>query len=191
MSVEFLKKSEDECLTDLEIRSLITNLSQSQADLFKLSQIAKKHIWGCQMEADDLLQDAITSVLSGDRKFPRNVNPIAFFAQTMKSIAFNERRKTFDTITTIDNELDNDPVNNIAANNIDLEIEVSASQEIKRIYDLFENDDDVATFLIEKDEGKSPDEICKSLGWNRTKYDSVQKRLRRSLNKHFPNGRET
>ena len=39
-------------------------------------------------------------------------------------------------------------------------------------------------------DGLSPDEVC-DMGWGRTKYNSVQKRLRRGLNQRFPNGRES
>lgn len=176
MSGEFLKKSEDTHLTDLEIRNLITNLSP--ADNLRLNQIAKRYIWGCHMEAEDLLQEAIVAILSGNRKFPRDVKLISFFANTMKSIAYNERQKIPETVTTNDDEADNDPINNIAADNIDFYIEAAANQELKNIYDLFENDDEIASLLMEREEGKTPDEICNTLGWNRTQYNSVQKRLR-------------
>ena len=189
MSGEFLNESEDKYLTDFEIRTLITNLSE--ANFFRLNQIAKRYILGCQMEPDDLLQEAIFSILSGNRKYPRNVPLISFFANTMKSIAYNERRKISEIITTINDDSDNDYINNIAANDNAFDIEAAANQEIKNIYDLFINDEDITMLLMAKYEELSPDETCKTLDWNRTQYDSVTRRLRRALNKYFPNGRKT
>lgn len=193
MSSELLKKQENEYLTDLEIKNLIKDLSN--ADIIRLSQIAERNIWGCQMEADDLLQEVIVSILSGDRKFPRNVKPIAFFAQTMKSISSNKRdklkRQKISTIMTeINDEEANNIINNIPENSVSYDAEIAATQQIEEIYELFKDDEDVTILLMARYDELSAVEICETTGWNRTQYETVNKRLRRGLNKRFPNGRE-
>lgn len=182
-------ESEDEYLTDLEIKSLIQGLSP--ANILRLGQIARKYVYRSLMDADEILSEAIVVTASGQRKVPRNVSLIAFLAETMRSIASNEVRKIRKKITPIDDDPENDPILNIADKNIHIEYEVAANQEIEHIYELFKNDEDVTFLLMAKYDGLSPDEICEMGNWDRTKYNSVQKRLRRGLNQRFPNGRET
>lgn len=180
---------EDKHLTDLEVKILIQGLSS--AKILKLGQIAKKYEYRSLMGADEILSEAIVVTASGQRKVPRNVPFVAFLAETMKSITSNEARKIRKKATPIDDDPENDPILNIADKNIDIEYEVVANQEIENIYELFKKDEDVTLLLMAKYDGLDPDEICEMENWNRTKYNSVQKRLRRGLNKHFPNGRET
>jgi hypothetical protein len=70
------------------------------------------------------------------------------------------------------------------------EEKATAYQELNAILELFKDDEDITSYLMGLYDGLTPDEICEIWGWDRTKYGSVQKRLRRSLNKHYPNGRE-
>ena len=182
-------ESEDEYLTNLEIKSLIQGLSS--ANILRLGQIARKYVYRSLMDADEILSEAIVVTASGQRKVPRNVSLIAFLAETMRSIASNEVRKIRKKLTPIDDDPENDPILNIADKNIHIEYEVAANQEIEHIYELFKNDEDVTFLLMAKYDGLSPDEICEMGNWDRTKYNSVQKRLRRGLNQRFPNGRET
>jgi len=189
MLVELSTELEDEYLTDLEIKRLLQGLSSS--DILRLGQIARKYVFRCLMDADELLNESIVVTASGQRKVPRNVSLLAFLAETMRSIASNEVRKIRKKITPIDDDPENDPILNIADKNIHIEYEVAANQEIEHIYELFKNDEDVTFLLMAKYDGLSPDEICEMENWDRTKYNSVQKRLRRGLNQRFPNGRET
>jgi DNA-directed RNA polymerase specialized sigma24 family protein len=172
-------------LTDLEIKSLIQGLTL--ADILRLGQIAKKYARRCLMDADELLNAAIVVIASGTRKFPRNVPLLAVMAETMKSIAYNEKRKANRKFSPIDD----DPILNIVDENIHIENEISDNQELNDIYKLFENDGDVTLLLMAKYDGLNPDEICEMENWDRKKYNSVLKRLRRGLNQRFPNGRET
>lgn len=189
MLVELSTDLKDAYLTDLEIKSLIQGLSS--ADILRLGQIAKKYSRRCLMDADELLNAAIVVIASGTRKFPRNVPLLAVMAETMKSIAYNEKRKVNRKFSPIDDDPENDPILNIVDENIHIENEISDNQELDSIYKLFENDGDVTLLLMAKYDGLNPDEICEMENWDRKKYNSVQKRLRRGLNQRFPNGRET
>jgi hypothetical protein len=42
-----------------------------------------------------------------------------------------------------------------------------------------------------KYDGLTREEICEMGNWDLTKYNSIQKRLRRGLNQHISNGRGT
>ncbi|MDO9103671.1 MAG: sigma-70 family RNA polymerase sigma factor [Methylovulum sp.] len=179
MAVELHTETEDEYFTIQEINQLLQNLSE--ADIFRLKEIAGRYIRHSLMEADDLFHDAIVAIASGDRTFKREVPLIAFFAGTMKSLASNEKRKRQKFIAIGDESADE---------NIDIEKNAIADQELEEIYKLFEKDTDVETLLIHKLDELTPSEICEKENWDKTKYNAVNKRLRRALNKRFPNGRE-
>ena len=187
MPVELHTEIEDEYFTTQEINQLLKNLSN--ADIYRLREIAGHYARLSLIEADDLVNDAILAIASGDRKFKREVPLIAFFAGIMKSLAYNEKRKQQKFIS-IDYESDNNPILNKADESIDIEKNIIEDQELKEIYDLFENDDDVTLLLMARFEGKTPNECCEIADWDITKYYTVSKRLRRALKNRFTNGRE-
>lgn len=191
MHVELHTETEDGYLTVPEIKCLIQQLSE--AEILKLGQIAKIYSRKTKglIDADELLNEAIIVIASGTRKFSRQVPLLGFFAGTMKSIVFNEKRKANRKFVPLDDDPENDPILNQVDKNINIENEAIADQELTNIYELVKNDDDVTLLIMAKCDGLGPDEVCEIEGWNRTKYNSVQKRLRRALNKRFPNGRET
>lgn len=192
MHVELSKETEDEFFTISEIERLIKGLSN--ADILRLGGISKRYARNSILDADDILNESIVIIASGSRKFPRNIALLAFLAGTMRSIASNNRRKSNKFISTIndqDNENYNDFILNIPDKNVNIESEESACQELQYVYELFKDDEDVTCLLLGKCEGLKPDEVCSTWEWDRTKYDTVQKRLRRGLNQHFPNGRIT
>ena len=123
MLVELSTEPEEEYLTNLEITRLIQGLPP--ADILRLGQIAKKYVYRSLMDADEILSEAIVVTASGLRKVPRNVSLLAFLAETMRSVVSNEVRKIRKKITPIDDDPENDPVLNIAVDNIHIEYEVS------------------------------------------------------------------
>ncbi len=181
MHVEFVEET-DEFRSPPDINNAIKNLSK--ADTYRLHSIAKQYSFHCSMDVDEILNEAIFKALSEKRKCPVDISLIAFISQTMRSIAFNERRKN-EKFESIDN-----PTPSLQDKSSSPEEKVTTVQELNKILELFKNDDDITSYLIGIYEGLTPTEICELWEWDRTKYGSVQKRLRRSLNKHYPNGRE-
>jgi RNA polymerase sigma factor (sigma-70 family) len=181
MHVEFVEEA-DEFWSPLDITNAIKNLSE--VDICRLHSIAKQYSYHCSMDVDEILNEAIFRALSGKRKYPINVSLIAFISQTMRSIAFNERRKN-EKHESID-----DSTTSLQDKSVSPEEKATAYQELNAILELFKDDEDITSYLMGLYDGLTPDEICEIWGWDRTKYGSVQKRLRRSLNKHYPNGRE-
>jgi len=181
MHVGFTEET-DEFLSPLDIKSTINTLSE--ADLLRLNSIAQQYSSYCSMDSDEILNEAILKALIGSRKCPINVSFIAFIYQTMRSIAFNEKRKN-EKFEPIDNTTS--PLQGKSALPED---KTSAHQELESILNLFENDDDITLYLMGIYDGCTPNEICELGDWNKTKYSSIQRKLRRSLNKHYPNGRE-
>jgi len=181
MHVEFVEEA-DEFWSPSDINSAIKDLSE--ADICRLNSIAKQYSYHCSMNVDDILNESIFRALSEKRKCPINVSLIAFISQTMRSIAFNERRKN-EKYNPID-----DSTAPLQDKSVSPEAKTAVHQELNAILELFTNDNDITFYLMGLYDGLTPDEICELGEWDRKKYSSVQRRLRRSLNKHYPNGRE-
>ena len=78
--------------TPEEIEQAIKTLSK--ADLTRLNQIAQVRARGnLKQDAEDLLMEALTRILAGGRKWPRNVALVPFFSEVMRSIASDWRRQ--------------------------------------------------------------------------------------------------
>ncbi len=191
MAVEFATESEDEHLSPLEIRIALHELSD--ADILRLGKIASQYANGCQLETDELLNEAIAASLSGNRQCPRTVPLIIFLRQAMRSIASNQRRKirTEHRAEPMDNDPANDPVLSVSDGKPSPADRAVAEQEVQTIFALFDHDEDVTMLLMGIYDSYNPDEICETAGWDRKTYDTVRKRLRRGLNKHFPEGRQS
>jgi DNA-directed RNA polymerase specialized sigma24 family protein len=184
-----IESKEDEYLTEQEIKERIQCFTS--ADILRLGQIAKKYVPRSLMDADEILNETIVVTASGQRKVPRNVPFLAFLAATMKSIVSNEVRKISKKVRSKDDDPENDIILNLADLNVHIESEIAAKQEVDHIYELFIDDDEVTVLLMAKYDGLTREEICEMGNWDLTKYNSIQKRLRRGLNQHISNGRGT
>lgn len=189
MHVESVSEQEDENLSPSEIKAAIKTFSNG--DRLRLNKIARWYAYGCRMASDDLLSEATVAALTGNRQCPRAVSLIAFFAGAMKSIAYNEKRKAGNECRAvpIDDNPDNDPVLLLPDGGLSPEQEAMAKSEANSVFELFKSDDDVTMLLMGLYDDYDPDEICDINNWDRTTYNTIRKRLRRGLDKHFPEGR--
>lgn len=191
MHVELAAEPENEHLSISEIQSELRKLTGT--NLLRLGKIGGRYAKRCPMDADDLLNEAIIGSLSGVRRCPRNVGLTAFLAQTMRSIAFNEKRKARQAHLQepVDNDAANDPLLSLPDEGPTILEIVEAKIELQALVALFDQDDDVKWLLMGLEDGCEPDEICEITGWDRKTYSTVRKRLRRGVDKHFPEGRQT
>ncbi|MCI0562397.1 MAG: sigma-70 family RNA polymerase sigma factor [Nitrososphaera sp.] len=189
MHVKSVSEQEDAHLSSSEVRDALQALSD--ADNLRLGKIARRYALGCPMDADDLLSETTVAALDGNRKCPRDVPLIAFLAGGMKSIAYNEKRKVGNECRAvpIDDNPDNDPVLLLPDGGLSPEEEAMAKSEANAVFELFKGDDDVTMLLMGLYDDYAPDEICGINHWDRITYNSIRKRLRRGLDKHFPAGR--
>ncbi len=191
MHVELATEPENEHLSISEIQSELRKLTD--ADLLRLGKIGKRYASRCHMDGSDLLNEAVTESLSGDRRCPRNVSLLAFLVQTMRSIAFNEKRKANQAARQepVDNDPANDPILSFPDEGPTTLETVEARSELEAIFSIFEQDEDVKMLLMGLQDGYEPDEICGITGWDKKTYNTVRKRLRRGVDKNFPEGRQT
>jgi DNA-directed RNA polymerase specialized sigma24 family protein len=190
-----------------EVRAAVSLLSEAQ--LFKLGELAEMFAYRLGRRAgspgeDDLLQDAITRILDGRRKWkPGKVDLVGLIAGTLRSITSEilEQRKhqprtilecdlpqlepNGQEITLVQMTADHRP-------NIEHELMVSeqttADQLLDRIEALFSYDALAGLILSEWIRGSSGTEIMGAMGLNRQEYDTAVRRIYRTVREHWPEG---
>lgn len=150
-----------------------------EMDLLRLKTIARLHARGLPPDVgwEDLLQEALTRLLTGARRIPQGVAPVAFIAGVMRSLRSEHwrrfgagRRRACHTSEAALREAAQDP-----------ERSLIAAEELKAIERLFADDRIVLGIIDALGEGLSAEQIRAQLALTRTEYDSARKRMRRCL----------
>ena len=158
----------------------------SEMDLLRLKTIARLHGRGLPPDVgwEDLLQEALTRVLTGARRIPERIAPVAFIAGVMRSLRSEHWRRAggagaryaasdyraYRTRELVLRETAPDP-----------ERSLIASEELEAIERLFADDRIVLSIIDALGEGLSAEQIRATLGLSKTDYDSARKRMRRCL----------
>jgi hypothetical protein len=133
--------------------------------------------------------------LEGGRKCPAHVDVVKFLAEAMRSIADGEAEK-------IENQVALTPIAQLGDEQdgavdpeeprLNAEDAAIGTQNVAAIHDamlaLF-NDDSQARDVVEGImEGFSADELRELTGLDETSYASKRRRIRRTIDKHYPEG---
>jgi RNA polymerase sigma-70 factor (ECF subfamily) len=160
----------------------------SEMELLKLKTIARLHARGLPPDVgwEDLLQEALTRVITGSRRKPDDVDVVAFLAGIMRSLRSEHWRRAGGGVDRRGNKRAREPFEDgheVALRDAapDPERALSAAQEIKAIEQLFASDEVVLGIIAGLGRGLSAEEIRVSMGLSRTEYDSARKRMRRCL----------
>lgn len=132
---------------------------------------------GTSLDFEDLLHGAYERWMTSGKEISGAAETCAFLRGAIRSIASNDHRHTAmvrriegNRIFAMDGELD--PISEAP--------DLTASQEntllLTQLYELCAHDPDVQTFLMFQDDGAERADILRELGWNVTKYETVQKR---------------
>lgn len=164
-------------------------------DLARLRKKAQALALGTGMESDDLLQEAVTRALdeNGGRNCPRNVNPVTFLGNAMRSIASHARsewKRETPTGATDDDETDPiadapDPAPSPEETTIG---RIDYGHTITRIETMFKDDPQAQAIVIGDMEDWSPEEICEMEPMDEKEYATARKRVRRAILREFPGG---
>ena len=176
-----------------EIEDAIRALTHAQWARLKL--VAKKYAGRCLFGPDDLLQEAFLRALEGGRKCPAHVDVVRFLAEAMRSIADGEAEK-------IENQVALTPIAQLGDKQdgavdpeeprLNAEDAAMCNQNVAAIRNamlaLF-NDDSQARDLVEGIiVGFSADELRELTGLDETSYASKRRLIRRTIDKHYPEG---
>ena len=168
----------------------------SQADLARLNALAKvRALRAPGLDWRELLHDAIDKLLTGKRQWPRDVPILVFMRQVMRSLASEALRKTRTGPVMIEADLpqgENGETDYSAAlsDEPDAESQVHARQVLRNIIALFAGDKAVLAVIEGLSLGLPPEDVQTRHRLTPTQFASAQKRLRRSINRNYPNGQD-
>lgn len=156
----------------------------SATDLLRLKTLARLQARGLPPEVawDDLLQEALTRVLTGARRKPAAVAMVAFIAGIMRSLRseyWHRARARSAAEGARAAPAAQAPQAPVEAP--DPERALAAAQALAAIGKLFEDDAVVLGIILGLAEGLAAEEIRLAMGLTRTDYDSARRRLRRRL----------
>lgn len=188
---------EKNCLSAKEVKEQIEALSVP--DWIRLKKIARAYS-GNGVEPDDLIQETIARALSNVRNCPRDVNFMKFLANAMKSVAEAQRKKQHPENKadfSIDDEnnaiLIFDKGDNVL--NIPQEQAIEnkkrtekIGQRLQEVLELFKDDEPAELIIMGKEDGLSAKEIKETFDIDKKTYDTTLRRIRRTIDKHYPNG---
>jgi hypothetical protein len=159
----------------------------TKLDLLRLKTLARLYARGLPPDVDweDLLQEALTRVLTGARVAAADVPPVAFVAGVMRSLRSGHRRRFLRARRDAAAE---QREASVASRDVDVrdpsplpDRVLSARQELAHIHKLFADDPTVLGILDGLAEGQEPEQIRELLSLTPTAYDTARRRMRRTL----------
>jgi len=149
-------------------------------DLLRLKSIARLHARGLPADVawDDLLQEAITRVLTGKRARPDAVPMVAFLAGIMRSLRADHLRRGRRGRSHDDRD---GPRHELVDPAADPERRLIAVEELARIRLLFATNPVALSVSRGLGEGLEPEQIRARYRIGRTDYDTARRRMRRCL----------
>jgi len=165
----------------------------SEMELLRLKTLARWYARGLppDMAWDDLLQEALTRVLTGARQRPEDVPMVAFLAGVMRSLRAEHWRRFNkggfhrgwhrDSTVHLDQSQNESETSELADPTPGPERTVIAKQELARIRRLFEGDTVALAIIAGLSDGRSAEQIRAAKAISKTDYDSARRRMRRIL----------
>ena len=149
----------------------------TDADLLRLEALARLRARGLPggVAWSDLLNEAIRRALDGSRPWPPGVPLLAFLAQIMRSIWSElcrrdtlERRQVLMAVSRDSDEMDPERI-------------VAATQALATIHKLFTRDVAALNVIAGLADGRTAQEIRAIHDLSEAEYDTIRKRIRRTL----------
>jgi len=185
-------------LSPAEVAAALRSLTE--AGWLRLRKIARYCANICPLEADDLLQTALTRALAGDRQCPAHVDVIRFLAEAMRSIASDSlkargreeagqaRQAALRLVRPAEEQEAELQVAPAPSPEDDLASEQEAARIKTAILHLFD-DDLIAQAIIEGDmEEMTAEDICTLTDLDKVAYASKRRFIRRRIDQAYPRG---
>ncbi|MEJ1961177.1 MAG: sigma-70 family RNA polymerase sigma factor [Gammaproteobacteria bacterium] len=160
----------------------------TEMDLLRLKAISRLHARGLPPDVgwEDMLQEALTRVLTGARQQPEGVPIVAFLAGIMRSLRTDHLRRARrgagkDEGLRLDQKDDESAPVEIRDPTPDPERAVSAVQELVEIKRLFADDPIALKIIAGLAEGLEAEQIRAAKRLSKIDYDSARRRMRRCL----------
>lgn len=179
----------------LTVEELRAAFSFGPVERAKLVKAAGRLAAGTEYAPGDLLSEAVVRALDGSRLCPRNVPPIAFLWNVMRSIASTAweaeaRAPTVEAISLADGD---GGVAIADAARSPEELVIAKDDYTKRVDALqrvFEDDQEALLVIMGELDGMTAEEIRSVTGLSETAYATIRRRIRRALDRAYPEGWE-
>lgn len=175
-----------------EIRSALDGLTQ--IDLVRLRRAGSKFALALDCTVDDLISEAVCSAYSGGRECRRDLSILVFLIGAMRSIAWNAKvssRKAGREIS-LDATGTDGPLVVLKSNVPDAETLILRAEDvalrIAALEDLFAADEPALLVIMADLDELSKEEIMAMNEMSETTYNSTRTRIRRKMERRFPNG---
>ena len=181
------KPTDDEPLSKAEREALLgAMLPEDWGRATSLARVAALGL--TDMTADDVLQEALTDLLSGDRTWRRGVHPLVTLKVAMHSIASNSQKKVenapidqFVTVSTGEEEAEGQPAPVHAVERLEPLDTLQGRQQLALIEQLVKGDDHAELVLMAWAMGFSGAEARQETGLDAKQFDAARQRLLRKL----------
>lgn len=159
-----------------EVQHSLAQMSES--DVRRAERIADALARGIiGMKGEDLLHEVYVKLLSGDRRFPRDVSALKVLKSAMESEASNARKAG--RSSPIDRDYQIEAVD--GADRRSPEVELLAYQQLRALIDTCSGDSDAELVVIAWADGLKGAEACEATGLDEKAFDAARKRATRRL----------
>jgi DNA-directed RNA polymerase specialized sigma24 family protein len=175
-------------LSPAEVRSALDALTER--DHYWLERVAVALTRHSRTDPQDLLHEAFVRALSGTRRCPRHVSLVKFIAEAMRSIRSDwakaaSRRGAEVSLTNVFADSDS-PMLQLVDPRANPEPEIDATQFLKAVLALFDDDIEAQTMIEGTIEGIEGEELRALVSLDKTTFDSKRRLIRRRIDKAFP-----
>lgn len=168
-------------------------LNQMEAADWKRAENSARLLAGGLHECtfEDLLQEACTKFLSGERRFPRGLPPLVVLYNTMRSEANKIRKRAvkgpIDKYVTVSASSDEESDEHFgpridAVDSRTPEAAMAAKDQLEYIFKTLEGDEELEMVAMAWADGLRGQEAADAAGLDMKAYDAARKRLDRKLN---------
>ena len=165
-----------------EIQVILMGLND--AEYTKLNKVVRARAEVFGYDTDELLNQVVEKILSGDRKWPKGISVYQLFSMISRSILSNHFNKV-STELSLDAMVDDFGEGNEATKRLSqIETEKNSLDNKKALVYRAVSDDQVATDIIMlKMDGCKKGEIVDCLEISDTEYESKMRKIRRRIEK--------
>jgi len=187
----------EKAATESEIIDSIERLTQ--AETVRLEKYAKYRIWIIGPRAadgrdhDDLLQEAFSQFLNGDRRWNRDQPYPLVLHGAIRSISNHwatqcdpeQPRTESELLITREDGSKHSPFEEIASKDFDPADQIEIEQTLERIDKIFAGDDEALLVIDRWRKQMTGPEIKEDLGLSQTEFETITRRIRRTVTKEF------
>jgi DNA-directed RNA polymerase specialized sigma24 family protein len=172
-----------------EVEANLERFVRDAGEMARVKKLARILAHGLRaMNAEDLLQTAMTRLLEEGRSWPRGLPTFLVLQGVMRSVASNARKKRdyllaedLGPAPTDDPETEPSPVGEGVSPEANPARVIEAECELAAVQNAVAGDEDLELLVEALADGLTGNGIAEELGWDGKKYDAARKRLSRRL----------